>query len=336
MKLLRNPEVKRGAAVYLSLTAVVCAAALLLFGAKCGAVAAAVCVVFDAAALSGSVIRFRKIRQMCSEIDSMLHSKSYVELSSYSEGELSILRDELSKVISMLRENADSMLRDRQYLSDSIADISHQIRTPLTSVNILLSMLSGPDVTDERRSELIGEVSGQLLKIDWLINTLLKISKLDAHVAVFDPAPVGLLPLVQKAVSPLLISLDLHDQKLSLDIPGDISITADVPWTSEAICNIIKNCMEHTPAGGSIRVEAMSTPVFTQLTVTDTGSGISGEDLPHLFERFYRGKGSSDSSVGIGLALARMILSEQNATVKADNSPEGGACFTIKFYSSIV
>lgn len=235
-----------------------------------------------------------------------------------------------------LREQAEALKKDKIFLADSIADISHQIRTPLTSINLIANFLADEELSDERRLSLVKDLFQLLSRIDWLISTLLKISKLDAGTVKFAKDTVKVSELIQKAAKPLAIPMDLRNQQLIIKANGDEQFEGDLAWTAEAIENILKNCMEHTPDGGTIAIEAKDTPIYTELKITDTGPGIDPEDLPHLFERFYKGKNSSSGNVGIGLALARMIITSQNGTIKAENGKGGGAEFTVRFYKCTV
>lgn len=279
--------------------------------------------------------RYKKITQLSADIDRILHGiDSKILLDQYSEGELGILQSEINKMTVRLRQQRQQLQDDKIYLADSIADISHQIRTPLTSINLLVQFLSEPQLTEQRRSQLIRELSELLQRIDWLITTLLKISKLDAGTVSFKAEKMSLSQLIQTASAPLLIPMELREQTLEVKAYG--SFYGDMAWSSEALGNIIKNCMEHTPHGGSIRITAEDNALFSQITVCDNGTGIDPEDLPHIFERFYKGKNSGDKSFGIGLALARSIIAKQNGTVKAENNPSGGALFTIRFYKGTI
>lgn len=234
-----------------------------------------------------------------------------------------------------LRQQAEALQNDKIFLADSIADISHQIRTPLTSVNIIVSMLGEEQLSVRRRIELTRDLKQLLFRIDWLITTLLKLSRLDAGTVQFQNSKLSVRTLAEKAAEPLAVPMELKNQKFLCRIDESVSFRGDLAWTAEALGNIIKNCMEHTPEDGSGRIEidAEENAVFTRITVKDNGSGIAPEDLPHVFERFYKGRNSSDSSFGIGLALARMIVRSQNGTLKAENNQNGvGASFTMKFY----
>ena len=236
-------------------------------------------------------------------------------------------------MVIRLREQQSQLLADKKYLADSIADISHQIRTPLTSINLLVSFLSEPDITEEKRQKTIRELYELLSRIDWLITTLLKISKLDAGTIQLKREEMTMTALIKQSVEPLLVPIELRGQELQVEANG--CFVGDANWTSEAIGNIVKNCMEHTSAGGKLCINATENTLYQEIVIEDTGCGIAPEDLPHIFERFYKGKNSGDKSFGVGLALARGIINTQNGTVKAENKKEGGAKFTIRFYKEL-
>lgn len=276
--------------------------------------------------------RYRKLAQLSHEIDDMLHNQTPIHFEKYREGELSILESELSKMTLRLKEQAAALANDKKLLADSMADISHQIRSPLTSSNLILSLLTDPDLLPERRQQLLQELTQLLSRIDWLVEALLKMSKMDAGTVCMQQNTVLVKPLVQRALEPLIIPMELREQTFLIRGPENASFTGDLSWSTEAVLNILKNGMEHTPPGGCISITFSENTIFTELIIEDNGPGFEKEDLPHLFERFYKGKHASEQSVGIGLALARMIIAQQNGTLKAENRPEGGARFTIKFY----
>lgn len=278
--------------------------------------------------------RYRKIAALARDIDQLLHKDQPISLSDYAEGELSILHSEIYKMTVRLREQKDRLLQDKTYLADSLADISHQIRTPLTSINLLVQLLSVPDISHEERINLTRELNRLLARIDWLITTLLKISKLDAGTVQLKRERVGLEELIQRACEPLLVPIELRGQELLICASGQF--VGDPAWTCEAVSNIVKNCMEHTPDGGKIRINTCENPLYAEIVIRDTGTGIDREDLPHIFERFYKGKEADGNSFGIGLALSRMIVTAQNGTIKAENQKTGGAMFTLRFYKGTV
>ena len=277
--------------------------------------------------------RYHEIAELSRSLDRILHGQDQL-LDDSGEGELAILRSELRKMTLRLKDDADLLREDKQELTRALADISHQLRTPLTSMNLTLSLLAGEE-DETRRLRLTRELKRSLERIDWLVETLLKLSKLDAGAVRFEPVLIPAAELAELALRPLRIPMELRAQELVLDL-GDAALTVDPAWTAEALGNVIKNCVEHTPEGGTIAVSARQTPIFTEITVSDTGPGIDPEDLPRLFERFYRGKHAGEHSVGIGLALARQITAAQNGTVQAANRADGGARFSFRFYIGAV
>lgn len=279
-------------------------------------------------------LRYRRIAALASDVNKILHGDNSISLEGYSEGELGILHSEIYKMTIRLREQQQKLIRDKVYLANSIADISHQIRTPLTSVNLMIELLSDPKTKEERRPRLIHELQTMLSRIDWLITTLLKVSKLDAGTVQFKKEKVSLEHLIRKSCIPLLVPIELRGQELVIHAEGEL--ICDISWTCEAIGNIVKNCMEHTPEGGKIEIEAAENVLYTEILIQDNGTGISKEDMPHIFERFYKGKDSGDKSFGVGLALSRMIITSQNGTVKAENRKTSGAMFSIRFYKGTV
>ena len=284
--------------------------------------------------LSTEYYRYKKLQKLSSDLDRLLISGTPLPIREYSEGELSILANQIQKMTLRLTESAEAIKSDKVYLADSLADISHQLRTPLTSMTLTTSMLREPDLSDERRMELTGELRRLLTRTDWLVETLLKISKLDAGTVKLTQQNISVRKLIDRAAAPLAIPMDLRNQTLTVHCQEE-NLGCDLVWTAEALGNILKNCMEHTPEGGAITVTASETALYTQIEVEDTGTGFDSKDIPHLFDRFYKGTNASENSYGIGLALARTVITAQNGTVQAMNC-EAGAKFVIKFYKQVI
>lgn len=194
----------------------------------------------------------------------------------------------------------------------------------------------GGEKNEADRQRLLHELEQLLVHMDWLIEALLKMAKLDAGTVSMKKKTVNVSDLLKKSVQDFLIPMELREQNLVIDCTDMVSLRGDEYWLREAVGNIVKNCMEHTPAGGEICIRAAENHLYTEITVSDNGAGIDKEDLPHIFERFYKGKNSSGSSVGIGLALARMIVVAQEGTLSATNRINGGAKFEIRFYKGTV
>lgn len=245
------------------------------------------------------------------------------------EDEFSILEDELYKTVSELRIAREQAQQERLQQADNLADIAHQLKTPLTSMSLMTQLLS-EDATKEQL-EYIGRIESQLTRLSWLTGSLLTMSRLDAGAVEFIPVQLPFEELAARATEPLEQLLLERGQSILLK-GKEISITCDPYWTAEAIVNLIKNCSEHTPIGGSIILEADNTPLYLQITVEDTGQGFDPAELPHLFRRFFRGRNSGKDSIGIGLALCRAIVEGQGGIIRAENRAEGGARFILRFY----
>lgn len=332
MRFLQGSEVKKQIALYavFSLIAIIAGFAI---SPKCGIFA----VILSAASVilhfAITCRRYKELSRLSKDIDKILHGAN-LSLEEYREGELSILESEINKLTTKLRDQSSLLNKEKIALADSIADISHQIRTPLTSINLIVEIMQNPDTTPEKQKECIKKIKQLLSKIDFLISELLKIARIDAGTVKFESKRVEFSDLIRAAVNPVAIPLELKEQEVVCDISGGFS--GDIGWTAEAVTNILKNCSEHMTSGGKIYITASENPIFSEIFIHDTGCGIRAEDLSHLFERFYKGKNSGEQSVGIGLALARMIITRQNGTVKAENHKDGGAAFTIKFFKSTV
>ena len=334
MKLFRNSEVKRSLSVFMLISAVA-SLGVLIYDRRLLIPVLFLCSCFCAAHIILEHFRYKKISELSAKIDRILHGDENVNIEKCSEGELALLSSEVYKMTVRLREQKSNLLDDKLYLADLLADISHQIRTPLTSINILVSMLSEPDISFEKREQTVHKLYGLLSRIDWLITALLKLSKLDAGTVRFNKELVTMQELLERSCMPVRVPIELHGQQLEIKAEGELS--CDIAWSCEAIGNIVKNCMEHTPDGGYIKVIGSRNPLYSEIRITDSGSGISDEDLPHIFERFYKGKDTEDKGgFGIGLALARTIITEQKGTLKAENSSEGGAMFIVRFYESTI
>ncbi len=335
MDFFRNPEIRKSLLLYM----IIAAAAIgigFFIGKECGFWTMCLCLGYTGVHFIYTRLRYKRISGLSREIDRILHGSTVLKLDEYVEGELAILGSEVYKMTVRLREHADILKKDKQYLADSLADISHQIRTPLTSMNLIASLFQDEELPEERRTSLVQEMLKLLSRIEWLIATLLKISRLDAGTVQFKKENVPVANLLKKAIEPIAITMELMDQQIQINMGGSEAFRGDPEWSVEAVLNILKNCMEHAPAGGKIQINVSENAVFTELIIKDNGFGIDKNDLPHLFERYYRGKNAKDKSIGIGLALARMIITEQNGTIKVENGKERGAVFTIRFYKSTV
>ena len=328
-----NKELHRGIAILAGATVILTAIGFWV-SAACGVLVLIACVMIGVIHIVTEIYRYRRLQKLSADLDRLLISGTPQPITEYNEGELSILANQVQKLTLRLTEAAEVVEADKKYLADSLADISHQLRTPLTAMNLTTTMLRSENLTDAKRMELTGELRSLLTRTDWLVETLLKISKLDAGTVKLAKDTVAVSELISRSAAPVAIPMELRNQTLIVNC-GEERFTGDLVWSAEALGNILKNCMEHTPEGGTITVTAQETALYTQIEVTDTGCGIDPKDIPHLFERFYKGSNAAANSYGIGLALARTIITAQNGTVQAMNS-ENGAKFVIKFYKQVI
>lgn len=335
MGFFRNPEVTRDAAICAAI-GIALAVAGFSRGRAAGIFAVAAWALLSALHFWAEWKRYRRIARLCEDLDSLLHGARSIDLSSYREGELSALSDEIAKLTARLVGQAQSVSAEKDALADSLADISHQLRTPLTSINLLISLLKAEDLEEGKKKEHLRQLERQADRMEWLVEALLKLARLDAGRVAFKKERVPLSAVAAKAAAAVAVPMEMKEQSLRLLGDDEAAFFGDAAWTAEALGNVLKNCMEHAPKGGSISVSWRENAVFSEFVIRDSGPGIPKEELSRLFERFYRGSGAAEGSAGIGLSLSRSIISAQNGTIKAENVREGGARFTIRFYKSCV
>nr|WP_314461380.1 HAMP domain-containing sensor histidine kinase [uncultured Clostridium sp.] len=327
--MLRNREFRQFAILF-SIMAAITVILGFAISRLAGILAACSSAAFGTAFFSFTRARYKNIARISAQIDLVLHNADHLYIGESDEGELSILHSELAKMTLRIREQNEALKKEKKHLADSLADIAHQLKTPLTSVNLIVSLLaSNPD--ENQKKTLLREMEGLLVRMDWLITTLLKLSRLDAGIVVFKREPTEVNSLIYCALRPFLIQMELHNMDLQIDVPKGLIIEGDQNWLSEALQNILKNCIESAGEIGRLQINGTDTPLFTGITIHDSGTGFKKEDLPCLFDRFYRGDKTDTSGYGIGLSLCKMIITGHGGTITAKNHPEGGAVFTIRF-----
>ncbi|MBZ9626409.1 HAMP domain-containing histidine kinase [Clostridium sp. FP2] len=285
---------------------------------------------FGTAFFAFTKARYKSIAQISDQIDLVLHNADHLYIGESDEGELSILQSEITKMTLRIREQNDALKKEKEHLASSLADIAHQLRTPLTSVNLILSLLENNPGENQRKA-FVRETKELFVQMDWLLTSLLKLSRLDAGIVVFKSEQIDVNNLICTALRPFLIPMELHDIVLQIDVPKGIIIQGDSGWLSEAIQNILKNCMESAGENGKIEIVCTDNPLFTEIAIHDSGAGFEKEDLSCLFDRFYRGKNPNATGYGIGLSLCKMIITRQGGTITAKNHSQGGAIFAIRF-----
>lgn len=279
--------------------------------------------------------RYREIVRLNDYLSRVCAGFYDLDVQDNAEGELSILKNNLYKIMLLLQSQNETLRKDKTYLAESLADISHQLKTPLTSVTMMCDLLK-IETDEEKRKQFTDIIESQAAKMNWLIITLLKISKLDAGTAEFHSDTVSVYTVLKKAAEPFLVTADLRNITLNFSGVSDFTFCGDENWSTEAVGNILKNCLEHMQDGGTLTVTTAHTTVYNLLRIEDDGCGIPPADLPHIFERFYHGKNASADSVGIGLALSETIFNREHAKIEVTSTEGVGTVFTVRFYKAIV
>lgn len=267
----------------------------------------------------------RRIQALAGYLAQINSGKAAV-LSPSGEDEFSKLEDELYKTVTALEHTRDQAVRARADFAENLSNIAHQLKTPMTAISLSVQrMRQGFD------RAALEQVEKQLARLTSLEESLLLLSRLDAGVLPLRQEEIDVLTLLVLAADHLQALLSDSDASIEISELGEMRISADMDWTMEAVMNLMKDCIEHG-RGGVVRCSCAQNPFYTEILIEDEGAGFAKEDLPHLFERFYRGRNAREGGVGIGLALAKAIIERQNGTIRARNKPDGGALFEIRFY----
>ena len=278
--------------------------------------------------------RYSEIEKLNSYLEKVLSGDYAPEILDQKEGELSILKSNIYKATTTLKYQKELLTEDKVRLANAIADISHQLKTPLTSMMVMNDLLQTED-DQNKRNEFLKTQSDQLDRMSWLIQTLLKLSKIDAGTITMKKEEVTATSIVKEIVKPFEIQMELKGINYS-SFDSDMILSCDKNWTIEAIQNIVKNCIEHMEENDELTIKAEETNIYKQIIVSDTGCGIAKQDLPHIFERFYKGKNAGKDSVGIGLALAKTIISSQRGDILVESTEGVGTTFYIRFFKTII
>lgn len=273
----------------------------------------------------------KRLKDISNYINSILNNDYSMDIREYNEDGISELKNYIYKITIKLRNMSENSQKEKEYLEIALSDISHQLKTPLTSLMVINELLENENIDDSKRKECQEKSKIQLEKIQWLITSLLKISQIDSGTIKFKKEQVKLKEMLNKAMEPLAIQIELKDIRLIENVDENIRLLCDENWTIEALVNIIKNAYEHTENGGTIKISAEKNPIYTEIKIEDSGCGISDEDINHIFERFYKGKSNKDS-IGIGLNMSKMIIDKQNGDIEVKSKLGEGTVFSIKFY----
>lgn len=294
---------------------------------------------FLALAVTGAFLQYnrkkdRELAQITRYIEEINQKNYKLEIDDMSEDELSILKNEIYKTTVMLKEVAEHSVKAKNDLKDSLSDISHQLKTPITSISVILdNLMDDPEMPVEVRSDFLHDIKRETRNINFLVQSLLKLSKLDSDTVVFLKEEVTAKALVDAAIQNVAMLCDLKNVTVEVKekTTEDCTVLCDFRWQVEAITNILKNCVEHSEDDSKIVITLNQNQVYTSISIRDFGEGIDEEDQKHIFERFYKGKNSSQDSVGIGLALAKAIVEADRGHISVE-SGEDGSKFTIKYF----
>jgi len=262
-----------------------------------------------------------------------INKKNYeLNIDSISEDELSILKNEIYKTTVMLKEAADNSNMDKINLKKSLEDISHQLKTPLTSILVMLdNLIDDPDMDINIRNDFIRDIKREVVNINFLVQAILKLSKFDSNTIHFIKEDIQVVDIIDEAIKNVSTLCDLRNITIDKNGKGKEKIKCDFKWQVEAITNILKNCIDHSQDNQKIIVSYEQSNTYSMIKIQDFGDGISKKDIKHIFERFYKGENATPESIGIGLALSKTIIEEDNGKITVE-SDENGTIFTIKYY----
>lgn len=282
------------------------------------------------------IMRDKKLKDIIKYLKQIQNGDYTLQIEENTEGELSDLKNEIYKVTVMLKEQEAILKEDKKYLSNAMSDISHQLKTPLTSISLMVDILQdNPQMEESKRKEFVQDISRQLNQINWLVISLLKLSKLDAGTVEFKKENLNIKEILNEIKQNLSIWTEIKNQQIIIS-GKEAKILGDKNWTIESIENIIKNCLEYSKENGKVYITYEENNLYTEIIIKDSGKGITQKDLPHIFERFYKGKNSNKNSIGIGLALSKSIIEKQNGTINVKSKIDEGTTFEIKFFKGII
>lgn len=274
----------------------------------------------------------KKIKEITKMISKINNRQFDIDINDFNEGELSILKNEISKTTTMLRQVADNSVKDKLNLKDSLGDISHQLKIPLTSITIMIdNILDNPDMDEKTRKKFLINIKREILNINFLVMSLLKLSKFDANVVKFNKESVYLKDIIIESIKNVSMIKELKNITIKVSGDDNIKLLCDFKWQVESITNILKNSIEHTSEYGTVEVNYSENKLYTRILIKDNGKGIDSGDLPHIFDRFYKGENGSDDSFGIGLSLSKTIIEKEGGSITVKSTPNIGTIFTIKY-----
>ena len=335
MRLFRNPVVKL--VLYAGVPLAVLSWLLLLFGYLNDwdalyilIVAGIVFLLLLALFFFALHLHFNKVIRFSEKVKKNTGGEIDLQFNDFEEGDFPVLQDEIRKMVRAHFNQQEELQAEKNRLSDALADISHQIITPLINISTTAQRMIEQPMEPMEQALFAQRIRERTVQIEVLVKTLLKMSRMDAGVMTFHRETMTAQELVSKSCGALELAMELNEVRLVKEVPDDLILESDPVLLPEALSNILKNCMEHTPSGGTVSIRVSENAVYTEIVIRDTGIGIAEEDLPHVFERFYKGRYSHSGGFGIGLSFAKMVVEALKGTIDPDNHPDGGAVFKIE------
>ena len=290
-----------------------------------------ICLVYLTIIINNNKKKDKEINEVIKIIEEINNKNYSFKMKDINEEDLSLLKNEIYKTTIMLNEISEISKKDKKELEESLEDISHQLKTPLTSILIMIdTLLDDEDMDQNTREDFLRNMKREVMNINFLVKSILKLSRLDTNTVKFICKKESVKEIINEAILNVSLLSDLKNVKIEINL-SDSFITCDYKWQIEALTNILKNSVEHSYENNKVLIESSENNAYVKITIKDFGTGIAKEDINHIFERFYKGKDSDYDSIGIGLALSKSIIEKQNGKISVESS-ENGTTFTIKYF----
>lgn len=290
-----------------------------------------ICLVYLTIIINNDKRKEKEINEVIKIIEEINNKNYSFKMKDINEEDLSLLKNEIYKTTIMLNEISEISKKDKKELEESLEDISHQLKTPLTSILIMIdTLLDDEDMDQNTREDFLRNMKREVMNINFLVKSILKLSRLDTNTVKFISKKESVKEIINEAILNVSLLSDLKNVKIETNL-SDSLITCDYKWQIEALTNILKNSIEHSYENNKVLIESSENNAYVKITIKDFGTGIAKEDINHIFERFYKGKDSDYDSIGIGLALSKSIIEKQNGKISVESSDDG-TTFTIKYF----
>ena len=290
-----------------------------------------ICLVYLTIIINNNKKKDKEINEVIKIIEEINNKNYSFKMKDINEEELSLLKNEIYKTTIMLNEISEISKKDKKELEESLEDISHQLKTPLTSILIMIdTLLDDEDMDQNTREDFLRNIKREVMNINFLVKSILKLSRLDTNTVKFISKKESVKEIINEAILNVSLLSDLKNVKIETNL-SDSFINCDYKWQIEALTNILKNSVEHSYENNKVLIESSENNAYVKITIKDFGTGIAKEDINHIFERFYKGKDSDYDSIGIGLALSKSIIEKQNGKISVE-SGENGTTFKIKYF----